>query len=71
MYVPPIVAECLERPHIQAKLAGATTPEKRAALAEEVHALLPFSIGVVVKQDFMAEMLDDQTLARLSGHHLS
>ena len=67
MYVPPIVAQCLERPHIQTKLAAVTTPEQKAALAEEVHALLPFPISVVVKQDFIADLLDDQTFAKLGG----
>lgn len=67
MHVPPIVAECLERPDIQAKLPLANTPEKKVALAEEVHGLLPFAIGVVVKKDFIADVLDQQTMSRVSG----
>ena len=66
MHIPPIVAECLERTDIQQKLAVANTPEKKAALAEEVHSLLPFAIGVVVRQDFIADVLDEPTLARFA-----
>ena len=64
MHIPPIVAECLEWTDIQHKLALADTPEKKAALAKEVHSLLPFAIGVVVRQDFIADALDERALAR-------
>ena len=67
MHIPPIVLECFERPDIQEKLFSINTPEQKAALAEEVHGLLPPAIGIVLKQEFIADVLDEPALARYRG----
>jgi len=67
MHVPPIVSQYLERPDIQEKLLRATTPESKIAVAREVHSLLPFAMGVVIKEDYIADVLDEHTLARYSA----